>query len=98
MSTEIIDVADLDCIFLTYDEPKKEEFWVTIQNLVPWAKRVDGVLGSDAAHKAAADASWEAFRNDPEWKKVAEETQRSGKLVEKVESVYLNPTDYSPHK
>lgn len=55
--TEIVDVADLDCIYLTYDEPKKEEFWVTIQNMVPWAKRVDGVLGSDAAHKAAADAS-----------------------------------------
>lgn len=55
--TELVDVADLDCIFLTYDEPKKEEFWVTIQNMVPWAKRVDGILGSDAAHKAAADAS-----------------------------------------
>lgn len=54
---ELIDIADLDVIFLTYDEPKKEEFWVTIQNMVPWAKRVDGVLGSDAAHKAAADAS-----------------------------------------
>lgn len=25
--------------------------------MVPWAKRVDGVKGSDAAHKAAADAS-----------------------------------------
>jgi hypothetical protein len=55
--TEIIDVADLDCIYLTYDEPKKEEFWTIIQNMVPWAKRVDGVKGSDAAHKAAADAS-----------------------------------------
>lgn len=55
--TEIVDVADLDCIFLTYDEPKKEEFWIHIQNMVPWAKRVDGVKGSDAAHKAAADAS-----------------------------------------
>jgi hypothetical protein len=55
--TEIVDVADLDCIYLTYDEPKKEEFWATIQNIVPWAKRVDGVKGSDAAHKAAADAS-----------------------------------------
>jgi hypothetical protein len=55
--TEIVDVADLDCIFLTYDEPKKEEFWVQVQNTVPWAKRVDGVLGSDAAHKAAANAS-----------------------------------------
>ncbi len=53
----IIDIADLDCIYLTYDEPKKEEFWIKIQNMVPWAKRVDGVKGSDAAHKAAADAS-----------------------------------------
>lgn len=52
-----IDVADLDCIFLTYDEPQKEEFWVKIRNMVPWAKRVDGVKGSDAAHKAAAEAS-----------------------------------------
>ena len=57
MTTEIVDVADCDVIFLTYDEPKKEEFWVQIQNLVPWAKRVDGVKGSDAAHKAAAEAS-----------------------------------------
>ena len=52
-----VDVADLDCIYLSYDEPKKEEFWVKIQNIVPWAKRVDGVKGSDAAHKAAAEAS-----------------------------------------
>jgi len=54
---EIIDVADLDCIFLTYDEPNKETNWIKIQNMVPWARRVDGVKGSDAAHKAAADAS-----------------------------------------
>jgi hypothetical protein len=52
-----IDIADLDCIFLTYDEPQREEFWVKIKNMVPWAKRVDGVKGSDAAHKAAALAS-----------------------------------------
>ncbi len=57
MTVETVDIADLDVIFLTYDEPKKEEFWIQIQNMVPWAKRVDGVLGSDAAHKAAADAS-----------------------------------------
>ena len=52
-----IDIADLDCIYLTYDEPQREEFWVKIKNMVPWAKRVDGVKGSDAAHKAAAMAS-----------------------------------------
>ena len=52
-----IDIADLDVVYLSYDEPKKEEFWVQIKNMVPWAKRVDGVEGSDAAHKAAADVS-----------------------------------------
>jgi hypothetical protein len=56
-SSDIIDIADLDCIYLSYDEPQKEEFWLKIKNMVPWAKRVDGVKGSDAAHKAAAEAS-----------------------------------------
>lgn len=55
--TKKIDIADLDCIYLTYDEPQKEEFWVKIRNMIPWARRVDGVKGSDAAHKAAAAAS-----------------------------------------
>ena len=52
-----IDIADLDCIFLTYDEPNAEENWVHVRNMVPWARRVDGIKGSDAAHKAAAMAS-----------------------------------------
>ena len=54
---DIVDVADLDCIYLSYDEPQKEEFWIKIKNMVPWAKRVDGVKGSDAAHKAAGEIS-----------------------------------------
>lgn len=57
MTIEYIDIADLDCIFLTFDEPKKEEFWIKLQNIVPWAKRVDGIKGSDSAHKAAAEES-----------------------------------------
>jgi len=58
VSTElIVDVADLDCIYLSYDEPQKELFWLQICDMIPYAKRVDGVKGSDAAHKAAADAS-----------------------------------------
>lgn len=57
MNQDVIDISDLDCIYLSYDEPQKEEFWVKIKNLVPWARRVDGVKGSDAAHKAAAEAS-----------------------------------------
>ena len=60
MNNEIIsevDVADLDLIYLSYDEEQKEEFWLKIKNMLPWAKRVDGVKGSDAAHKAAAELS-----------------------------------------
>jgi len=52
-----IDVAELDCVYLSYDEPNKEENWAQIKNMVPWAQRVDGVKGSDTAHKAAADLS-----------------------------------------
>ena len=52
-----VDIADLDVIYLTWDEPQREESWVRIRNMVPWAQRVDGVKGSDAAHKAAAEAS-----------------------------------------
>jgi hypothetical protein len=52
-----IDIAELDCVYLSYDEPNKEENWANIKNMVPWAQRVDGVKGSDAAHKAVADLS-----------------------------------------
>ena len=57
MALNQIDIADLDCIYLSYDEPQREEFWIKIRNMVPWARRVDGVRGSEAAHKAAAHAS-----------------------------------------
>ena len=48
--------------------------------------------------KEAAAKSWKDFGNDPEWKKVREASEVDGKLVAKVESVYLNPTDYSKIK
>jgi hypothetical protein len=48
--------------------------------------------------KEAADKSWKAFREDPDWNTAREASEKNGKLVAKVESVYLNPTDYSPLK
>jgi hypothetical protein len=48
--------------------------------------------------KEAADKSWKAFRDDPEWIKARDASEKDGKLVDKVESVYMNPTDYSPMK
>ena len=54
---EIVDVSELDCVFLSYDEPNADENWAYLRSIAPWAKRVHGVEGSDAAHKAAAAAS-----------------------------------------
>ena len=53
----IVDIVDLDVIFLSYNEPNKEHNWIDLKSKCPWAKRVDGVEGSDAAHKAAGEAS-----------------------------------------
>ena len=48
--------------------------------------------------REAAKASWAAFSADPEWKKVSAESQVNGRIVEKVDSVFMNATDYSPIK
>jgi len=48
--------------------------------------------------REAADQDWAAFQKDPEWQKVANESQVNGKIVAKVERVFLNATDYSPLK
>lgn len=48
---------EFDVIFISYDEDNCEEHWADLQSKVPWAKRVHGVRGSDAAHKAAANTS-----------------------------------------
>jgi hypothetical protein len=48
--------------------------------------------------KEAAAKSWDAFRNDPDWKKARDASEVNGPLVAKVESLYMNPTDYSAIK
>jgi NIPSNAP len=42
--------------------------------------------------------SWDAFRADPAWTTVRDESEKNGKLLEKIDSVFLNATDYSPIK
>jgi len=48
---------DYDIIYLSYDEPNAEKNYADLCKKVPWAKRVHGVKGSDAAHKACAELS-----------------------------------------
>jgi hypothetical protein len=48
--------------------------------------------------REAAKQNWAAFRADPEWKQVQSASEANGKLVEKVDSTYLEPTDFSKLK
>ena len=48
--------------------------------------------------RAAAQKNWDEFSNDPEWKAVAAASEADGKIVEKVDSVFVDATDYSPLK
>ena len=50
-------IINYDIIYLSYDEPNAEKNYADLLTKAPWAKRVHGVEGSDAAHKACARLS-----------------------------------------
>jgi len=45
-----------------------------------------------------AKANWAAFQADPEWQKVRAESEANGKIVNHVDSVFMDPADFSPLK
>ena len=48
------------------------------------------------ASRDAARKSFAAFGADPEWKTAQKASEANGKLVNKVESYFMQPTDFSP--
>jgi hypothetical protein len=50
------------------------------------------------ASREAAKKNWDEFRNDPEWQKVQKDSEANGKIVSKVDSVFMDPADFSPIK
>ena len=44
----------------------------------------------------AQKKAWQAFRDDPDWKKAKADSEKEGVLVNKVDSTNLKATDYSP--
>ena len=44
----------------------------------------------------ARNRSWKDFMSDADWQKAHKESEKNGKLVEKIEDVFMQPTDYSP--
>lgn len=75
-----------------------------IRNVAYWTPQdspgKDNTLVYVVAHasREQAKANWAAFVSDPEWKKIAEESQKDGRIVERIESVFVDATDYSPLK
>lgn len=46
--------------------------------------------------QAARERAWRALQADPEWQRVKAETEADGPLVERIDSLFLEPTPYSP--
>ncbi len=46
--------------------------------------------------RKARDKSWKGFLNDPEWKAVFKASTNEGRLIYKVDKVFMSPTEFSP--
>jgi hypothetical protein len=71
-------------------------FWMPVDKEAGAGDKLVYILAHPS--RAAAEANWKAFRDDPEWVKVKAESEAGGVLAPKIESVFLAPTDYSPLK
>ena len=66
-------------------------YWTPIEN-------TDNLLIYVLAYptREARDASWKEFLADEDWKKARAESEANGKLVTKVDQLFLSATDFSP--
>src|SRR5262249_51861273 len=71
-------------------------FWMPVDKDAGAGEKLVYILAPPS--RAAAEANWKAFRDDPEWVKVKAESESAGTLAAKVESVFMSATDYSPMK
>jgi hypothetical protein len=73
-------------------------FWVPTDKDAGAGEKLVYMLAHQS--RAAAEASWNAFRVDPEWVKVKADSEKAGggSLTVKIESVFLSGVDYSPLK
>ncbi|GAA4458070.1 hypothetical protein GCM10023189_29770 [Nibrella saemangeumensis] len=47
-------------------------------------------------NREARDASWKAFGSDPAWREVVKKTEANGKIVAKVDQIFMTAADISP--
>lgn len=66
-------------------------YWTPVENA---ESKLVYILGYPS--REACDASWKAFMADPDWQTAYKASEVNGKLVSKVESTFMQATDYSP--
>jgi hypothetical protein len=71
-------------------------FWVPMDKDGKYENKLVYVLAFPS-HEAR-DKAWKEFSDDLEWHAVKADSEKDGRLVEKVDSVYMTATDYSPIK
>lgn len=71
-------------------------FWEPLDKEAGAGEKLVYILAHQS--RATAEASWKSFRDDPEWVKVKGDSEMDGALTTKIESVFLEGTDYSPLK
>jgi hypothetical protein len=66
-------------------------YWVPIEN-------TDNLLIYVLAYpsREARETSWKEFQADDDWKRARAESEVNGKLVSKVDQIFLSATDFSP--
>jgi hypothetical protein len=70
-------------------------YWYTVEENGEQQKLVYLLAHKD---EKSGKASFEKFGKDPAWITVRDASERNGKIVQKVESVYMNPLLFSPLK
>jgi hypothetical protein len=71
-------------------------YWVPMNTEGPYANTLVYILAFPS--REAHDKAWKDFSADPDWQTAKKNSEISGKLVEKVDSIFMTATDYSPIK
>jgi len=69
-------------------------YWVPVEGAAGAGSTLYYVLSFP--DREAREGAWEAFLADPEWLEVKAATEADGKIVDRIESFLMAPTDFSP--
>jgi hypothetical protein len=71
-------------------------YWVPVSGALDEPKDRTLVYMLKYPSRDEAVKMWKAFQDDPEWVRVKAESEKDGPIVEKVDSMFLELTDFSP--